>query len=191
LIEDLLESSLLDAGMLELELEPVQVPSLVTEVVAEVRQTATRHRFVVEFPSDSPLVQADPTHLARVVRNLLENAVKYSPQGGLIVVRGETQPQQILISIADQGIGIAPEHLNRLFEKFFRVRTDATRSTIGSGLGLPIARTIVEAHGGKIWAESEMGRGSTFYVTLPLTPSVTRPDAERAGYEKRNNSGRG
>jgi signal transduction histidine kinase len=171
-----LESSVLEAGQLELELQPVQVPALVKEVVDEVRQTTGKHRFVDEFASEFPLVQADPTRLAQVVRNLLENAVKYSPNGGLIVVQGQVQPQQIVITIADQGIGIAPEHLNRLFEKFFRVKMGAAKATIGSGLGLPIARSIVEAHGGQIWAESQLGQGSTFYVALPLPPSGTERD---------------
>lgn len=178
LIEDLLESSILDAGKLELELEPVRLPRLVKEVVDELDQTSTRHRFLVEFPREFPLVRADPTRLAQVVRNLLENAIKYSPQGGLIVVRGEMELHQIMISVADQGIGIAPEHLNRLFEKFFRVKTGATQPIIGSGLGLPIARSIVQAHGGKIWAESHPGQGSTFYVTLPLIRPATEMDAE-------------
>lgn len=169
LIEDLLESAMLDAGMLELELQPVQLPRLVKQVVDEVRQTTTKHHFVIEFPGEFPIVTADPLRLAQVVRNLLENAVKYSPQGGLIVAQGHVQPHQVVISIADQGIGISPEHLNRLFEKFFRVKSHAAQGTIGSGLGLPIAASIVEAHGGKIWAESQPGQGSIFYVALPLT----------------------
>lgn len=168
LIQDLLESSVLDAGILEIEIQPVRVPRIVQGVIDEIRHTTLRHRFVVEFSGEIPPVPADPVRLAQVVRNLLENAVKYSPQGGLIVVHGETQPEHIVVSIADQGIGIAPEHLNRLFEKFFRVKTGAAQGTVGSGLGLPIARSIVEAHGGQIWAESQLGQGTIFYFTLPL-----------------------
>ncbi len=176
LIEDLLESSVLDAGILELELQPVELARLVKEGVEEIQQTTTRHRFVVEFPSRLPLLEADPVRLAQVMRNLLENAVKYSPQGGLIVLQGKVEPQQVVISVADQGIGIAPEHLNRLFEKYFRVKSGAAKGTIGSGLGLPIARSIVEAHGGQIWAESQVGHGSTFYVALPLAGPAARQD---------------
>ena len=83
------------------------------------------------------------------------------------MVRGEAQADRVLVSVADQGVGIAPEHLNRLFEKFFRVEPVAGHHVVGSGLGLPIARTIVEAHGGHIWAESRLGEGSTFCFTLP------------------------
>ncbi len=171
LIEDLLEASALDAGKLELKLQSVHIPLLVKKVVDEIRQTAPRHRFLVEFSGEFPSLQADPVRLAQVLRNLVENAIKYSPQGGLIVAQGEVAADQILIRIADQGIGIAPEHLNRLFEKFFRVKSNAAQDAIGSGLGLPIARSIMDAHGGKIWAESQLGRGTTFFLALPLTKS--------------------
>lgn len=177
LIEDLLESSVLDAGRLELERQPLRMRPLVQQVADEIRLTAPRHRLLVEIPRDLPLVEVDAGRLVQVLRNLLENAVKYSPQGGLIVVRGETRPTEVVISVADQGVGIAPEHLNRLFEKYFRVKSGATRATIGSGLGLPIARSIVEAHGGRIWAESQPGQGSIFYFSLPLVP-LERETAE-------------
>ena len=122
----------------------------------------------MDFADDFPIVDADPLRIEQVLRNLLDNAVKYSPQGGMIVVRGEAQEKRAIVSVADQGMGIAPEHLNRLFEKFFRVESVAGQHVVGSGLGLPIARTIVEGHGGHIWAESRLGEGSTFYFTLPL-----------------------
>jgi len=180
LIQDLLESAVLDAGLLELKREPLRLPRLVQEVIDDIRLTTTQHRFLVEFPRAFPLVQADPARLTQVLRNLLENAVKYSPRGGLVIIHGESQPNQITLSIADQGIGIAPEHLNRLFEKFFRAKTGAAQATIGSGLGLPIARSIVTAHGGKIWAESVLGKGSAFYVTLPLEPDNNAPEQNNA-----------
>jgi signal transduction histidine kinase len=102
-----------------------------------------------------------------VLRNLLDNAVKYSPDGRLVILSGESRDDEVIVSVADQGVGISPEHLNRLFEKFFRVDSGLKRHVVGSGLGLPICRTIVEAHGGRIWAESKVGQGSTFYFMLP------------------------
>ncbi|MBC7264883.1 MAG: hypothetical protein H5T64_11095 [Chloroflexi bacterium] len=164
----MLESSIIDAGFLKLKPQPVMLPHLTQNVTDDVARRSPNHRFLVDFPKEFPIVEADPDRIAQVLRNLLDNAVKYSPGGGLIVVRGEVREDEIVLSVADQGIGIAPEHLNRLFEKFFRVKSGLGRHVVGSGLGLPIARSIVESHGGHIWAESQVGRGSTFYFTLPL-----------------------
>jgi len=168
LIHDLLESSIIDAGFLRLEPQPVMLPRLAKRVTDDVARRTQQHRFLIDFPGDFPIVDADPHRIGQVLRNLLDNAVKYSPQGGLVVVRGEVHEDEVVVSVADQGVGIAPEHLNRLFEKFFRVESGLGRHVVGSGLGLPIAHTIVESHGGRIWAESQVGQGSTFYFTLPL-----------------------
>jgi len=171
LIHDLLESSIIDAGLLKLEPQPVMLPRLAQSVVDDMARRTQKHSFVVDFQKGAdgfPIVDADPRRIEQVLRNLLDNAVKYSPEGGLVVVRGEVHEDEVIISVADQGVGIAPEHLNRLFEKFFRVESGLGRHVVGSGLGLPIARTIVESHGGRIWAESQMGEGSTLYFTLLL-----------------------
>jgi two-component system sensor histidine kinase VicK len=86
----------------------------------------------------------------------------------LVVVRGVARPEEIEISVADQGVGIAPEHLNRLFEKYFRIKSGLGRHVVGTGLGLPITRAIVETHGGRIWAESAVGQGTTLFFTIPV-----------------------
>lgn len=168
LIHDLLESSILDAGFLRLEPQPVRLPRLAQDVIDDIARRSEKHRFLVDFSKDFPLVDADPNRIEQVLRNLVNNAVKYSPEGGLVVVRGEARKDEIVVSVADQGVGIAPEHLNRLFEKFFRVEWGLGSHVVGSGLGLPIALTIIESHRGRIWAESQLGEGSTFYFTLPL-----------------------
>jgi signal transduction histidine kinase len=167
LIHDLLESSIIEAGLLRLELQPVRLQLLAESVTSDMARRAPQHRFFVDFPPNFPIVDADPDRVTQILRNLLDNAVKYSPAGGLVVIRGEARDKDVVISVADQGVGIAPEHLNRLFEKFFRAKGMLGRHVVGSGLGLPIARTIVEGHGGRIWAESRLGQGSTFYFTLP------------------------
>jgi signal transduction histidine kinase len=166
LIHDLLESSIIEAGLMRLELQPVRIPLLAENVTSDLARRCP-HRFFVDFPRDFPIVDADPERVTQILRNLLDNAIKYSPGGGLVVVRGEARAEEVLISVADQGVGIAPEHLNRLFEKFFRAKSLLGQHVVGSGLGLPIARTIVEGHGGRIWAESRVGQGSTFFFTLP------------------------
>jgi len=167
LIHDLLESSIIEAGLLRLELQPVRLQLLAEGVASDMARRAPQHRFFVDFAQGFPIVDADPDRVTQILRNLLDNAVKYSPSGGLVVVRGEARQEEVVVSVADQGVGIAPEHLNRLFEKFFRAKGMLGRHVVGSGLGLPIARTIVEGHGGRIWAESRLGQGSTFYFTLP------------------------
>jgi signal transduction histidine kinase len=169
IIHDLLESSTIDAGLLRLEPEPVILPRLVKELIDDMAHRAQGYRFVVDFPKPFPVVDADPRRIAQVLHNLLDNAVKYSTGGSLVVVQGQVHTDEVVISVADQGVGIAPEHLNHLFEKFFRIKSGLGHQVVGSGLGLPIARTIVENHGGRIWAESQVGRGSTFYFTLPLS----------------------
>ncbi|MGD2103662.1 MAG: ATP-binding protein, partial [Anaerolineae bacterium] len=168
LVHDLLESSIIDAGLLRLEPQPVMLPKLSRESIDEIAHRTDNHRFMIDFPKDFPIVDADPDRIRQVLRNLLDNAVKYSPDGGLVVARGELTETEVIVSVADQGVGISPEHLNRLFEKFFRVDSGLDHHIVGSGLGLPISRTIIEAHGGRIWAESAVGQGSTFYFTLPL-----------------------
>lgn len=168
LIHDLLESSIIDTGLLRLELQPVLLPRLVKSVIDEIAHHSQNYRFLVNFPKHFPIVDADPNRIAQVLRNLLDNAVKYSPQGGLIVVRGEVGEDEVIVSVADQGVGLAPEHLNQLFDRYFRAQLGLSLNTAGSGLGLPIAYTIVESHKGRIWAESQLGHGSTFFFTIPL-----------------------
>ncbi len=180
LIHDLLESSIIDAGLLRLEPQPVKLPALVRSVTADIARHTKIHRFLIDFAEDFPILDADPDRILQVLRNLVDNAVKYSPDGGLIVLRGEVREKEVVISVADQGVGLTPEHMNRLFEKFFRAKSSLGRHVVGSGLGLPISRTIVETHGGRIWAESQVGQGTTLFFTLPLEgPSRKSRETEK------------
>jgi K+-sensing histidine kinase KdpD len=172
MVQDLLESSIVDAGLLTLAKEPTLIPRLVESLTAEMARRTARHRFVISFSKEFPIVDADPRRIEQVIRNLLDNAVKYSPDGGLVVVRGQMATGEVIVSVADNGIGIAPEHLNRLFEKFFRVKSPVGDKVRGTGLGLPVSRTIVESHGGRIWAESELGKGTTISFSLPYGRST-------------------
>ena len=166
---DLLDVSVIDAGRLEIRKEPTLLARLAEEVVEELGRRTDKHRFLVSFPPHFPIVDADAGRIRRVLLNLIDNAVKYSVEGGLVVVRGAVRDdgREVIVSVADQGPGIAPEYLNRLFERFFRVKFAAGHHIVGSGLGLPIARNVVEAHGGRIWAESKSGEGTTISFTLP------------------------
>jgi len=165
LLDDLMESSLIESGFLRIRKGPVLLPRLAHKAVEDAGLNSTKHRFVVVFPHDFPVIEADPNRIRQVLDNLLDNAVKYSPQGGLVVTQGSVEEKVVTISVSDEGIGVAPEHLNRLFEKFYRVKSDLA----GIGLGLPVASEIIEKHGGRMWARSTPGKGSTFCFTLPIT----------------------
>ncbi|MFC1931448.1 ATP-binding protein [Chloroflexota bacterium] len=168
LISDFLESSTIDEGTMKIDFQPVRLPHLVVQAADEVRRRFPKHFLLVDFSDEFPLVDADPERILQVVRQLLDNAAKYSPKGGLIVLQGKIVEDKAVISVADEGVGIAPEDINHLFDRFFRAKSNSGTQIIGTGLGLPISRAIVEAHGGRIWAESQLGRGSTFYFSLPL-----------------------
>ena len=171
MITEILDSSLIDVGQLQLSHQPLRLQHLATEMANEMQRRTEIHNLIVDFPTEFPLVAGDPRWLKQVFRNVLDNAIKYSPEGGLIVIRGQVRPQDVTVSVADQGPGISPEDLIPLFEKYFRIRTSNGVPVEGTGLGLPVARSIVEAHSGRIWAESKLGEGTTIYFSLPLTES--------------------
>jgi signal transduction histidine kinase len=167
MIGDILDSSLIDAGQLTLEYQPVRLERLASEVANEMQRQSNQHTIILDFPGDFPIIDADLLRLKQVFRNIIYNAIKYAPDGGLVMIRGQIRLTDVVISIADQGIGISPEDLIPLFEKYFRVKAPVGHHVPGTGLGLPIARTIVEAHQGRIWAESKVGKGTTLYFSLP------------------------
>ncbi len=115
-----------------------------------------------------PLINADGKSMEEVFGNLITNAIMYTPEEGKVSVRAKVKGDFLEISVSDTGYGIAPEEVPRIFERFYRVKTERTRATIGTGLGLPIVKSIVEAHNGTIKVESKEGAGSTFYVRLPI-----------------------
>ena len=169
MLKDILDSSLIDVDQLIIERQPVRLQHLARDVAEEMQHQTESHQIIVDFPEKFPILAIDPRWIKQVFRNILDNAIKYSPEGGLIVIRGEVRPSDVVIMVADQGIGISPEDLIPLFERYFRVRSLANLHIPGIGLGLPIARAIVEGHGGRIWAESNLGEGTTIYFSLPKT----------------------
>ena len=169
MISDILDSALIDVGQLDIEPQPVRLPLLAREVAKEMQRASENHRFVLDFPPDFPLVDVDPRRIKQVLRNILDNAIKYAPDKGLVVIRGEIRPRDVVISIADQGVGISPEDLIPLFDKYFRVKAPTGYHVPGTGLGLPVSRAIVEAHGGRIWAESKIGEGTALYFSIPYS----------------------
>ncbi len=175
LINDLLDVARVDAGRLAVDPVPVPVGRLVLDALemyahlAEARAILTR----VLIPAESPPVLADPDRVLQVLSNLLGNAIRFTPRGGGITLAAEVDEREVRFSVADTGPGIAPEHLPHVFDRFWRAQR-ARRG--GAGLGLAIARGLVEAHEGRIWAESVPGEGSTFTFTLPRADVEAAPD---------------
>ncbi len=176
LVEEILESAAIDAGLPRLNIEPILIPKIVRRVIDRIGIQSDRHRFVAMFSSSFPIVEADAQRIEQVLTNLIDNAVKYSPDGGLVVVRGEVRAEEVIVSVVDQGIGIAPEYLNKLFERFFRASPEHRQHIVGTGLGLPISESLVRAHGGRIWAESAVGSGTTLSFTLPIHATAAGDD---------------
>jgi PAS domain S-box-containing protein len=167
LINNLLEASRIQAGGLTLTPNYFLLPPLVEKLVAGFRLQTEAHKFEVDFPPDFPPVHADEDRLKEVLSNLLGNAVKYSPDGGLISVGGRADGQWITVYVADSGVGIPSEERENIFARFYRVENRLSRSTQGTGLGLYLSRAVIEAHGGRIWVDSMPDKGSVFVFTLP------------------------
>jgi signal transduction histidine kinase len=179
LINDLLDLQRLQSGLIALEESRFDLAELAVHVAEELQATTAMHRLSVH--ADAPVVvHADRRRIEEVLVNLLENAIKYSPQGGAITVMARRVPrhdgagEQAVVAVSDRGIGIAPADLPHVFERFYQAAGGRLHKGVrGLGVGLFIAREIVELHGGAMWVESAEGEGSTFYLTLPIEQSTT------------------
>jgi signal transduction histidine kinase len=169
LVNDLRDLALAEAGQLRLEEEDVDMTDLITRSAERFRAQAAEQgvSLATDLSTDLPTVRGDRQRISQVLINLLSNALRYTPAGGQVVVAAQPGSAEVLVSVADTGEGIASEDLPYVFERFYRADKSRARTSGGSGLGLAISRQIVEAHGGRIWAESQMGVGSTFAFTLP------------------------
>jgi PAS domain S-box-containing protein len=167
MIDNLLDASRLQAGSLRMTVSEVALDKLAARLVEKFRSQALQHKLMVNFPPDFPIIIGDEARLTQVLSNLLSNAIKYSPGGGGIAVRGRTSPSQVTISVEDEGPGIAQADLPHVFDRFYRANSELTKRVKGTGLGLYLAKAVVDAHGGRIWVESNGTKGSTFSFSLP------------------------
>ncbi len=169
LIDDLQDLAMAEAGQLSLVCQPVDLSALVIRTIDALQPALQGRRLAVQLllPDEPLVVEADAGRLGQVLYNLLNNAIAHTPPGSSIAVGCERRERAVLVSVQDTGSGIAAEDLPFIFERFFRADRSRTRATGGVGLGLTIAKQLVERHGGRIWAESAVGRGSTFSFTLP------------------------
>ena len=174
LIGDMLDLDRMESGRMIFRMADVDVNEVLSDAIARAAASSN-----VEFKPDLdprlPIVTGDRDRLVQVVSNLVNNAVKYSPEGGTVTLTSRSEGGYALITVADTGLGIPPDEIPHVFERFRRVRSGAAQSIAGTGLGLTIVKQIVEMHGGKIWVESAVGHGSAFHFTIPLAVETVTP----------------
>ena len=174
LVDNLLELARAGVGPSALKTEPTPVDVLLRRVVADATPRAGTRRLRVRVPGDLPQPAIDPVRIEQVVRNLIDNAVKFSPATGTIDISATRQGGTIVVTVKDEGPGVAPEYHDRVFERFFRVEREGS-NVAGAGLGLAICKRFVELHGGQFELESRPGQGAAFRFTLPLGEPITTP----------------
>ena len=169
LIDDLFELSQLDAGALRLHLEPGSLRDLLSDTLESLRPQALARglRLSGHVDSDLPPVLMDAARIQRVLDNLIQNAIRHTPPQGTIILEAQEEDDTVRVDVVDSGEGVPPSDLPHIFESFYRGEKSRARGQGGAGLGLAIARGIIEAHGGKIWAQNVPGRGSRFSFVLP------------------------
>jgi PAS domain S-box-containing protein len=170
MIDDLLDASRLQAGGLTMNLSDISIPALAERLAERFRTQTSRHKIVVDFPEKFPIILADENRISQVLSNLLSNAIKYSPQGE-IRISGQVRPEQMIITVSDQGPGIEPADIPYIFDRFYR-SDQAVRKTKGAGLGLYLAKSVVEAHGGHIWVDPQVGSGARICFSLPRSREI-------------------
>ncbi len=179
LVEQLLDLSKLESGEVPLHREDVALSSLVAQVVSEIDVARSDRGVAVHsrVPDDLPPIDADRERVHQVLFNLVDNAVRFTPEGGEVAIGAHRHNGSVQITVTDTGVGISAEHLPRLFERFYRIDSARAREDGGTGIGLAIARSVVEAHGGHIKAESEQGKGSIFTFDLPVATAASQEGA--------------
>lgn len=183
LVDDLLDVSRIDAGHLELNRDQLSMGSVIDKTVRKLANLANDKgiEFEISVSPSLSIMQGDEGRLTQALTNLLGNAIKFSYEKGRIIVRAKTVDSEVLVQVVDHGLGIPPESIPRLFERFYQVDGSTTRQNPGTGLGLYITRQIIESHGGRIWVESKVGEGSTFSFNLPLDACADMPINEQSG----------
>jgi signal transduction histidine kinase/FixJ family two-component response regulator len=174
LIDDMLNLSYLETGQARLDIEEIDFRDMIQEAILDTKNMAKEKSLIIDvsIPDDFPLLLTDRNKLDLIVMNLLSNAIKYTPEGGRISLKAWLNGDRATVAIRDTGIGIPPESLDKIFDRFYQVEDSLTRQHGGIGLGLAIVKSFVELCQGRIWVESEVGKGSTFTFELPLRPSV-------------------
>ena len=175
LISDMLDLDRMESGRMSMRSGDVDINEVLSEAMARAGTSTAAVEFKADLDPRLPIVAGDRDRLTQVVSNLVNNAVKYSPDGGTVTLSTRAEGEFALVSVTDTGLGIPPDEIGHVFERFRRVRSGAAQSIPGTGLGLTIVKQIVEMHGGKIWVESAVGHGSAFHFTIPLVAENVTP----------------
>jgi signal transduction histidine kinase len=177
LVSDLADISRIESGNIRLEPREVPVWDVIDEVVTLTRTQVTQkdQTVTVDIPQELPKAWCDRNRLAQILTNLISNAIKYTPEGGAVIVQAILIKEMIQIKVEDNGLGMTPEDQEKLFSKFFRSADDKVREAPGTGLGLSITKNLIELQGGKVWFESEFRKGTSFYFTVPIHSEMKTP----------------
>jgi signal transduction histidine kinase len=178
LITDLLDVAKIEAGHQHLEQVPLNLAEILGGIfnLLQAKAAGQKVSLHLEAPPDLPLIRADRRGMEEVFTNLVSNAINYSPDGGEVLVKLVPQPDYLEVRVSDTGVGIDPEEIGKIFDKFYRVKNPRTRQVIGTGLGLAIVKGVIDAHRGSVSVESRLGAGTTFKVRLPAASSPGSPD---------------
>jgi len=171
LLDEFLDLQRLESGRVELKLAPCNLNDVIDYITSSFKGYASGVDITVQITSNIPSLHADKSKLEQIMRNFVSNAIKYSPDGGEVKIAASCDERFVTICVSDQGLGIPEESLSKLFGEFYRVEKESHMNIKGTGLGLSITKQLIEAHGGKVWVESELGNGSRFYFTIPLQSS--------------------
>jgi len=167
LINGFLNVSRLESGKIHLNKQPFELGALIREIIEDAESSMSSHRLVFEQACQA-LVSADRDKIGTVLYNLISNAIKYSPKANQVLIKCQVENQSVTVSIRDDGMGIKPDELGKLFDRYYRVESNQMKHISGFGIGLYLSSEIITRHEGTIWAESQVGLGSTFYISLPL-----------------------
>jgi PAS domain S-box-containing protein len=178
LINDILDIERIDSGRITMQKRPIEIGEIMAQAVEVMRPMAEKSGVILELQPVNATIYADPDRMMQTFTNLISNAIKFSPSGGKITLAGRTESDRIHLTVSDQGRGVPSDKLESIFERFQQVDASDSREKGGTGLGLAICRTIVHQHEGKIWAESTLGQGSTFHITLPLAEIGAGPEVD-------------
>lgn len=168
IVEDLMQMSQMEAGIMTMEKTRSNIASTVNQLGAKLSDLTVAHEFEIDIPAEMAPIHADEIRIGEVITNLVANAASYSEQGTLITLVANEKDGQIIVSVTDSGIGIPPEHMDKVFDRFYRLESGVARRRGGTGLGLSICKGIIEGHDGKIWVTSTPDKGSTFSFSLPI-----------------------